>query len=882
MKKTLFFCLTLTALLAGASHQIFIPVVGVPPQLDGEDTDDCWQHAAVVFGLVDSKTHAPAEEATVLRLVKSEDALYGFVYCEQKEAEKLAIRGKRENWEVNPIGSVELFFTNDSSIFQFILDYSNEVFEQELLPDIVLGTRPGKPLTSGMRVRSKVHSDSWTVEFALPLNSLQLKGDSFGLNLVRNNRAAKETSVWMLVRQPRYRQWAAQYQQFPRACFTEKAEGLFAVSGKKVAAARDLENMLLDGSQTETIKAGTLLTIMPDKEFCLNLTQNGQTVYRYTYSPPEKVTLTLGNGEIAWPVLHLSPFMPCEIMWQSSHSFPVEAKDKENGRVYNKFEIVFDVPEGVSLLSGVPQPQTVPGRSLFIQKRSFLSRIKHKNHIPTLFATTLKPGVKEVLRYQVRWPEGKTAVHEVPLASVEVRSAEQPKNVIVGFYGTSDAWTEELQKVGVNLMCSPYYRHDDKEVRELQRLRGKGFQIAYSSTQDIPFGAGVYFSKWTENDPTTRTVDINGKDVINPKSKKFQISPSYRGKLFQDGLVATREYCQKVGFQYYIFDTEDHFQGAGQLGDFSERTLQWFERWFKEKHPGKEFVSPLVFERDGASYPEYHQLWIDFKCEIWADFFQTIKENMNTTGEARFIDYGMRQVDEETCHQRLTDYHWLQVFDGGIGGSWYSSVDLATRKWGRVYEEMRQKWNVEPAKAVWICPARLLASHSVTTAPPVKDEMKCKFFEAMTLGARSFIIFTQIYADMDSVRQLADAIRVLNQCEDVVYYGKRIETITTDVPNWPELSDYFKLRQLTTWEKQPRVLVKGLEHDHKALITVSEYREQVTREVRVFYAFKNDSMVKDLETGAIVASPKAGDASFAVTIDANHCCRIFLVEPVLK
>ena len=879
MKQILFFCLTLTVLLAGASHHISIPEVGVPPQLDGEDADGCWKHAAVVFGLVDSKTHAPAEEATVMRLVKSGDALYGFVYCEQKDAEKLAIRGKRENWEVNPIGSVELFFTNDSSVFQFILDYSNEVFEQELLPDLVLGTRPGKTLTSGMRVRSKVHSDSWTVEFALPLNALQLKGDSFGLNVVRNNVAAKETSAWMLLRKPRFRQWAAQYEHFPKAVFCKEGDRLFTVSGSRVTAAHDLENTLADG-RTATIKEGTPLAIDPERAFSLNLVKDGQSVYRFDYNPPEQVTLSLGDNEITWPVLHFSPFMPCQITWQSNHSFSAEANAKDIGRVHNDFEIVFDVPEGMEVLNGLQQPQTTPGRRVFVQKLSSLSRTKFKNRFQTLFGCTLKPGTKEVLRYQVRWPEGKTTVHEIPIASVEVRPAEPPKKVIVGFYGTRDSWTEELRKVGVNLMCSPYYRHDEKELKDLLRLKEKGFKIAYSSTQDIPFGSGVFFSKWTENDRSTRTIDSNGREVINPKSKKYQISPSYRGKLFQDGLAATREYCQKAGFQYYIFDTEDHFQGAGQLGDFSERTLQWFERWFKEKQPGKEFVSPLVFERDATRYPDYHQMWFDFKCEIWADFFQKIKENMNTTGEARFIDYGMRQVDEETCHQRLTDYHWLQVFDGGIGGAWYSSVDLSARKWGKVYDEMRHKWSVDPIKAVWICPSRLVASHSATIAPPVKDEMKCKFFEAMTLGARSYIIFSQIYMDMDSVRQLADAMRVLSQCEDVVYYGKRIETITTDVPYWPELSDYFKLRQLTVWEKQPRVLVKGLEHENKALITVSEYREQVTREVRVFYAFKNDSMVKDLETGAIVASPKAGDESFAVTLDDEHCCRIFLVASV--
>ena len=181
MRKILWFCLLFTAVLAGASHQISIPEVVGSPVLDGEDEDVCWQNAAVVFGLVDSKTQALAEEATVMRLVKSEETLFGYVYCEQKGAEK----------QTKPMGSVELFFTNGSSVFQFILDHANGVFEQELLPDAGLGTRPGEPFDSGIRVCSKVRADNWMVEFALPLKSLQLKDDSFGLNLVRNNRGAQ-------------------------------------------------------------------------------------------------------------------------------------------------------------------------------------------------------------------------------------------------------------------------------------------------------------------------------------------------------------------------------------------------------------------------------------------------------------------------------------------------------------------------------------------------------------------------------------------------------------------------------------------------------------------------------------------------------------------
>ena len=878
MKKIFALIVIFSLMLSGASHQILIPEFATAPKLDGEDSDACWQNAAVIFGLVDNQTQTPMREATVLRLVRHGETLYGFVFCEQKGAEALASK----KGPSNNLGSVELFFTNDTSIIQFILNYRNSIFQQELLPESILGTRRGQPLTSGIQVHSSIQSDSWTVEFAIPLKSLQLKGKDFGLNLVRNNRIAQETGVWMLVRNPRFKQWAAQYQDFPRAAFTEKYDGLFTVSGSKVTAARDLENAVMQEGQRETLQAGTTLTIDPEKPFCLNLIQAGQCVYRYAYTVPEKVTLILGDHEIAWPVLHFSPFMPCQVLWQTNHSFPVAEKEQGHGRVFNKFEIVFDVPEGIEVLNGVLQPQTVPGRNTYIQKLSKLNRVKFRNNVETLFGCTLKPGTKDILRYQVRWPEGQTEVHELPIASVDVRGARQPEKVIVGFYGTRDAWLENLRQIGLNLMCIPYHTHDDKTLAEIQRHRKDGFKVAYSSTQDIPFGSGRLFSTWLENDPSTRTLDINGRYLIGPKNGKYQLSPSYRGKLFQDGLAATREYCQKAGFQYYIFDTEDYFQSAGNLGDFSERTLQWFERWFKEKHAEKEYLSPLRFERAPEAYPDYHHAWNDFKCEIWADFFQEIKKGMNTTGDAVFIDYGMRSVDEETCQKRLTDYHWLKVFDGGIGGGWYSGVDRSVRSWIKVYDEMRDKWNIDPVKAIWISPARLLANFSATNAPPVRDEMKCKFFEGMTLGARSYIIFKQIYIDMDSVRQLAEAIQVLSQCEDVVYHGKRIENLTTDVPYWEELSDYFSLRQYTTWKNQPRVLVKGLEHEGKALISVSEYREQIPRDVTVFYAFSKDSTVRDLETGETVASPRAGEKSFSVKLDADHCCRIFLIESAQK
>ncbi len=708
----------------------------------------------------------------------------------------------------------------------------------------------------------------------MPLKALKLKGEEFGFNLVRNNLVEKETGSWMSPAKLRD-SWAALYNDFPRVAFSDKTVPRFDVDGLSVTALEDLTNLANDG-KPETIKAGKVLKLDPAKDFRLRLSDGGKVVYDYSYTPPEKVTLSR-NREIDWPVLRFSPFMPCQITFLTKHSFPVKKEHEVDGRVIGKFELVFDMPEGISIIDG-EKVDGSNGRSVYVKKLDHISRVSWKNYLKVTFGCSLPPGRSGVLRYHFRWPEGRTVTHEIPFESVEVKAAELPKKILVGVWGERDGWTEGLDKVGVNSLDSLFYNKSDGEINAVKRLSEKGFKMIRGAYNDFPFGAGMYFSGWTEKDRSARARDIDGYYIINKWSKGYQISPSYRGKLFQEGLERTREFCLKAGFRHVEFDTEDFFQPSGHLGDFSERTLQAFEKWFAEKHLGVEYVSPKVFEREPDKHPEHHKAWIDFKCWLWADFFAEIKKSLSADGAVSFYDYGMREVTEDACHARLTNHHWLKVFDGGIGGGWYAGVDRSTRGWMKNYAKMHEQWGVEPRKAVWISPARLVADYAVTTCPPVKDEMKCLFFEALSIGARGIWVYYQQIMDMDALRQLSDGIRVLNQCEDIVYDGTPIRNISTDVPYWEEIADYYKIGELVTRKNEPRVIVKGLEHNGRALITVSEYREQKQRVVNVKYKPLRDCAVRDLETGETVSMLKAGDASFGVKLDAARCCRIFIIE----
>ena len=872
MRRVVLFLFVVLTLCA---HQITIPSTDFPPVIDGVGEDACWKNAAIVFGLTDSSKLMPMKECTVMKLVWKGDTLYGFVLCEQQHTEKFPPLDHPIMKKVYDTNCIEMFFWNGDVISQIILNYADGLFEQQLLPDPMLGVKNGSPFKSGIVAKSTLAAHSWTTEFALPLKSIGVKDGVFALNLIRNNLVEKEMGSWMCPGKLRG-SWAALYKDYPRVTLGNARIPRFDVKGDSLTALEDLTNVRPDNSR-ETIKAGSVLTFDKEQDFVLRLECNGKICYEYSYLLPERITMDR-NKEIDWPVIRLSPFMPCQLFFYTKHSFPVKPEHEADGKVINDFELVFDLPDGVSLADADKTDGASPGRVLFVRKLAYIKRVYNRNRLTLTFACELPPGSKGVLRYHFRWPEGRTPVHELPFESIEVKPAAQPKKILVGVYGAHDKWTEDLSKVGLNCMESAFYSKSDNEIREVRRLADSGFKTIRGCYDDFPFGAGKAFSAWTEKDRSSRARDIDGYYIVNKWSKGYQISPSYRGKRYQECVEKTVDFCRKAGFRHFEFDTEDYWQPAGNLGDFCDRTIQAFEKWFAEKHPDMQYISPKEFEREPDKHPEHHKAWIDFKCWIWADFFAEIKRRLATDGPVTFYDYGMREVTEQMCHERLTNHHWLKVFDGGIGGGWYSGVDKSTRGWMRNYQSMRDQWNVDPRKAVWISPARLVAHYAVTTCKPVKDEMKCLFFEALSIGARGIWVYYQPIMDMDAARQLSDGIRVLNKCEDIVYDGTRIADISTDVPYWDELTDYFKIGQLLTRKNEPKVLVKGLEHQGRALITVSEYREQIPREANVRYKVTRDCKVRDLETDEVIATMRAGDSSFKVNLDADRCCRILLVE----
>ena len=843
--------------------------------IDGVGEDPCWKNAVIVFGLTDSSKLTPLKEHTIMKLVWNADTLYGFVFCEQQRTEKFPPPDHPIMKKVYDTNCIELFFWNGTVISQILLNYADGLFEQQLLPDPMLGVKNAPPFKSGIVAKSTLSAHSWTTEFALSLKSIGVKDGGFALNLIRNNLVEKEIGSWMNPYKLRG-SWAALYNDFPRVTLGDAKIPRFDVKADSVTALENLTNIRPD-NRRENIAAGTVLTLDKNNEFDICLENNGKICYEYSYVPPEKVTMAR-NKEIDWPVLRFSPFMPCQIFFYTKHSFPVKPENEAEGKVFNDFELVIDLPDGVSLVGGNKADGASAGRVLYVRKLPYINRVSNRNRISLTFACELPPGSKGALRYHFRWPEGRTPVHEIPFECIEVKPAEFPKKVLVGVYGDHDKWTEAMHKVGVNCMESAFYYKSDNEIREIRRLTDSGFKTIRGCYDDFPFGAGKSFSAWTEKDRSARAKDIDGYYIVNSWSKGYQISPSYRGKLYQEAVERTVDFCRKAGLRYFEFDTEDYFQPSGHLGDFCDRTLQGFEKWFAEKHPDLKYISPKEFEREPDKHSEHHKAWIDYKCWLWADFFAEIKRRLSADGPVTFYDYGMREVTEQTCHARLTNHHWLKVFDGGIGGGWYSGADRSTRGWLRNYQSMREQWNIDPHKAVWISPKRLVAHYAVTTCKPVKDEMKCLFFEALSIGARGIWVYYQPIMDMDALRQLSDGIRVLNKCEDIVYDGTRISDISTDVPYWDELTDYFKMNQLIALKNEPKVIVKGLEHQGRALITVSEYREQIQRDVTVRYKVSRDCTVKDLETGEVIASMKAGDSAFKVKLDADHCCRILLLE----
>ena len=99
---------------------------------------------------------------------------------------------------------------------------------------------------------------------------------------------------------------------------------------------------------------------------------------------------------------------------------------------------------------------------------------------------------------------------------------------------------------------------------------------------------------------------------------------------------------------------------------------------------------------------------------------------------------------------------------------------------------------------------------------------------------------------------------------------RRINYYVSQIGSEEKLEEYYKKPMSSIREDLLEIV--------KEQLTAQNMEDEITRDVTVRYKVRRDCSVKDLETGEVIASLKAGDSAFKVKLDADRCCRILLLE----
>ncbi|MCC6443380.1 MAG: carbohydrate binding family 9 domain-containing protein [Armatimonadetes bacterium] len=198
-KALILFTAMLWLAVAEVSAQEANPIIPavkaeVPPEIDGNLDDPCWQELAPVSGFFHDLK--PAVEETRVRLCYGADALYVAFECDDREPKSIRAQQTKRNGGMEQDDNVALGVSplcDRQTYYWFTVNALGTQGE-----DIPGGSASKVEWRGDWRAASKIHDKGWSAEMAIPFALLKYpKGQQrFGITLGRNFARFKEWAYW--------------------------------------------------------------------------------------------------------------------------------------------------------------------------------------------------------------------------------------------------------------------------------------------------------------------------------------------------------------------------------------------------------------------------------------------------------------------------------------------------------------------------------------------------------------------------------------------------------------------------------------------------------------------------------------------------------------
>jgi len=884
------------------------------PVIDGA-RDACYREAFPISGFSHPRLLDPARNQTTAKFLHDGEFLYGHIVCNDDNIRNMpATSSLRDDINLWRGDAIEMLFVAEDGLKHFTVSPDGGLYDSAAVPDEANSWRADLKWDSGMVLKTVRDEKSWSFEFALPLKAIP--GKRMRFNIARDTPDGKKASSWTRLED---------FGWIPKADEVSVLGELALLDRGKVGGFDwlCLPRLRQDGCDdyclvklTPEARLGDFSCTVQDapqrawgdhgarfgftfridmakkgaKDVVFEVNRDGMLLFRQVAGIPAGYIIVQPSN-LKRKVLYLNSNqgMTASLKWDCKHNYP-GANMSNGGKIEKPFKLLFETPEGVSVVGKnveAATPVEREGKTVrrFVQSERYA--YVYPDYFSSQFATTLPTGAKGTIRFALRYEDGEQGFAEFPFEVIDVGVAPQLKNLFVGNYNLYVRSLEEARewsKRGVNMFAVRGY--DDKALQLAKDLNSSGFRVRRGD-YFWPGTSGVCdagFNRMGVIDPAARAKDIDGKDIaLGPG---FQLSPAYRGPALVEACRKEAEFCRAAGIDFFGFDLEDYIQKKGERGDFTEGTVSYFKTLWARANPGKPVPEPKEFEREPTKHPAEHEAWVNAKCELWGEFFETMKRLLEE-GIGRkvvFSDWSFNAFStvEERNHS-LRNARFFRVFDVCENGL-YSSLDRDLRQFGRSLGLLETTFRGLKQKIVW-CPSPYryaLGKDSAdwywSTVPELWDEITYSLMEAATVGIQGVYTFKVPMIDLEFQRQFVNGLNVIAPVEDIVKYGVSRDLETDDVPN-AAIYDKF-LGKFQTWYNQRRVFARANAYGERTLVSVSEYRDRKPITVRVTFPHAGAVRATDLTTREIVATLAAGDDILPVDLPVDRRCRLLLVEPV--
>jgi hypothetical protein len=183
-------------LAAQADKSMVLRLTSTAPRIDGE-IDPVWVQADSVsdFEQLSPFYGQPPSERTVVRLLATDEALYGLIVCYHEHAVIQDITGVHDQTSGDGASIMIDTFNDHQTAYKFYVSASGVQYDTRMVDD---GRNRDNSWDGVWFAESRVHTWGYVVEMEIPFKSIRYSGEltEWGLDIDRWIAASKEDLYW--------------------------------------------------------------------------------------------------------------------------------------------------------------------------------------------------------------------------------------------------------------------------------------------------------------------------------------------------------------------------------------------------------------------------------------------------------------------------------------------------------------------------------------------------------------------------------------------------------------------------------------------------------------------------------------------------------------